>query len=582
MTYQPSAFGTIAVAGQDDVVADAANQALTLVAGTNVTLTTDDTTDSVTINATGGGGGITALTGDVTASGTGSVTATIAADAVTNAKLADMPSLTLKGNNTGGAANPLDLTAAQAKSLLAITNADVSGLGTLATQNGTFSGTSSGTNTGDNAVNSLYSGLVSNATHSGDAVGATALTIQPGVVTLAKMANLAANSLIGNNTGSPATPLALTTTQVKTLLAIANTDVSGLGTLATQSGTFSGTSSGTNTGDQTITLTSDVTGSGVGSFAATIANDAVTYAKMQNVSAASRLLGRGDSGSGDVQEITLGANLTMTGTTLAATGGGGISDGDKGDITVTASGATWTIDNDVVTYAKMQNASAGNVVLARAAATSGDYSEVAVGASQLVGRGSTGDVAAITLGSGLSMSGTTISASGGSSDIVGAAAPISLVPVNNSTTHQTLATKTITVAVGDQIEITVIGSFLNNSGATVTPNVRFTLGSFNVDVADGATSAANATNRSLWRITGTWSVFSVSSVIFGGETTHGTAAALGTAMSTALATNRSIVQTSGSNLTGSVACTVGFRSSTNTATQSFTVHNWIIRKTGTV
>jgi hypothetical protein len=33
---------------------------------------------------------------------------------------------------------------------------------------------------------------------------------------------------------------------------IANTDVSGLGSLATQSGTFSGTSSGTNTGDQTF------------------------------------------------------------------------------------------------------------------------------------------------------------------------------------------------------------------------------------------------------------------------------------------------------------------------------------------
>ena len=33
---------------------------------------------------------------------------------------------------------------------------------------------------------------------------------------------------------------------------ISNTDVSGLGTLATQSGTFSGTSSGTNTGDQTF------------------------------------------------------------------------------------------------------------------------------------------------------------------------------------------------------------------------------------------------------------------------------------------------------------------------------------------
>lgn len=48
----------------------------------------------------------------------------------------------------------------------------------------------------------------------------------------------------------------------------------------------------------------------------------VTYAKMQDVSAASKLLGRGDSGSGDVQEITLGSGLTMTGTTLSASGGG--------------------------------------------------------------------------------------------------------------------------------------------------------------------------------------------------------------------------------------------------------------------
>ena len=58
----------------------------------------------------------------------------------------------------------------------------------------------------------------------------------------------------------------------------------GLGTLATQSGTFSGThsgtTSGTNTGDQTITLTGDVTGSGTGSFAASIATDAVTTAKI--------------------------------------------------------------------------------------------------------------------------------------------------------------------------------------------------------------------------------------------------------------------------------------------------------------
>jgi hypothetical protein len=69
-------------------------------------------------------------------------------------------------------------------------------------------------------------------------------------------------------------------------------------------------------------LTGDVTAS-AGSDVTTIANDAVTYAKIQNVSAASKLLGRGDSGSGDVQEITLGTNLTMSGTTLNASGGGG-------------------------------------------------------------------------------------------------------------------------------------------------------------------------------------------------------------------------------------------------------------------
>lgn len=54
----------------------------------------------------------------------------------------------------------------------------------------------------------------------------------------------------------------------------------------------------------------------------TIDNDVVSYAKMQNVSAASKVLGRGDSGSGDVEEITLGTNLSITGTTLNAASGG--------------------------------------------------------------------------------------------------------------------------------------------------------------------------------------------------------------------------------------------------------------------
>lgn len=74
---------------------------------------------------------------------------------------------------------------------------------------------------------------------------------------------------------------------------------------------------------------------------------AVTYAKIQDVSAASKLLGRGDSGSGDVQEITLGTNLSMSGTTLNATGGGGsetVTHLESGRLTLTTAVPITTSD----------------------------------------------------------------------------------------------------------------------------------------------------------------------------------------------------------------------------------------------
>ena len=55
-TGDQNTFSTIVVAGQSNVVADSTTDSLTLVAGSNITITTNPTNDSVTISSTGGGG----------------------------------------------------------------------------------------------------------------------------------------------------------------------------------------------------------------------------------------------------------------------------------------------------------------------------------------------------------------------------------------------------------------------------------------------------------------------------------------------------------------------------------------------
>lgn len=57
--------------------------------------------------------------------------------------------------------------------------------------------------------------------------------------------------------------------------------------------------------------------------------------------------------------------------------GSGVSDGNKGDVTVSGSGAAFTINNDAVTYAKMQNVSATDKLLGRSTAGAGDVEEIA-------------------------------------------------------------------------------------------------------------------------------------------------------------------------------------------------------------
>lgn len=85
-------------------------------------------------------------------------------------------------------------------------------------------GNTSGTNTGDNAVNSNYSGLVTNATHTGDVTGATALTIAAKAVTLAKMDDVATASVFYRKTAGTGAPEVQTLATLKTDLGLSNTN----------------------------------------------------------------------------------------------------------------------------------------------------------------------------------------------------------------------------------------------------------------------------------------------------------------------------------------------------------------------
>jgi hypothetical protein len=111
--------------------------------------------------------------------------------------------------------------------------------------------------------------------------GGATWTLDAAVVTNAKLANMATQTIKGRNTAGSGDPEDLSVATVKTMLNLA----------------------GSNTGDQTITLTGDVTGTGTGSFAATIANDAVTNAKLANVATAT-LKGRATAGTGDPEDLT--------------------------------------------------------------------------------------------------------------------------------------------------------------------------------------------------------------------------------------------------------------------------------------
>ncbi len=140
----------------------------------------------------------------------------------------------------------------------------------------------------------------------GDLTGtATLPEIGANKVTFSKMQKIDSNTILGRSTSGNGNIEALTTLPVTTLPA----------------------------------LTGDVTTS-VGSATTTITNNAVTLAKIQNLSAQSKLLGTPSTGGLGVAEITLGTGLSMSGGTLSATGGTVTNIAGTTDRITVANGAT--------------------------------------------------------------------------------------------------------------------------------------------------------------------------------------------------------------------------------------------------
>jgi len=259
--------------------------------------------------------------------------------------------------------------------------------------------------------------------------------IDPGVVTYAKLQAVSTTSkLLGSSSSS---------TTVQEL---------SLGTGLSLSGTtLSATAATVANGDY-----GDITVSSTGTVW-TIDNGVVSYAKMQAASTNSKILGS-SSTSTTIAELTLGTGLSLSGTTLTATGG--VTDGDKGDITVSSSGASWVIDSGAVTYAKLQTASTN---------------------SKLLGTSSTSTTfAELTIGTGLSLSGTTLTATavgltdGDKGDITVSATGTSWAIDSGAVTYAKIQpTSTSSVLLGASSTSTTVaeltvGTGLSLSGTTLT------------------------------------------------------------------------------------------------------------------
>ncbi len=165
----------------------------------------------------------------------------------------------------------------------------------------------SGTNTGDNAVNSLYNGLISNATHTGDVTGSTALTIANNAVTTNKIldANVTTAKIAdGNITTAKILDANVTDAKIATVSAAKIT-----GVLPVANG---GTGSST---QNFVDLTTAQTIAGAKTFSAAPVLSTATASQALFTDANKNIISNAITGSGNV---VMSTSPTLTGTITAA------------------------------------------------------------------------------------------------------------------------------------------------------------------------------------------------------------------------------------------------------------------------
>ncbi|MES3037593.1 MAG: hypothetical protein V4736_06770, partial [Bdellovibrionota bacterium] len=396
------------------------------------------------------------MSGDASLSNLGMIT--IAANAITSAKILDSAVTTAKINNqavtyaklqnvsasarllgraTAGAGSAEELSVGSGLTLsgttLAVTNPSVTGSalnsaliwigdGSNTAQPVSLSGDASVSNAG---ILSIASSAITTGKISDSAV--TTLKVADDAISFAKIQNINPLKILGRSTAGVGDAEELSIggglSIAGGILSITSTPASvtnsstlnngklwlGDGSNLAQEQTMSGDASITSGGSITIAANA-ITSAKIIDSAVTTAklnNQAVTYAKLQNVSASARLIGRATAGAGSAEELTVGSGLTLSGTTLAVTNptvtGSSLNsanfwlgDGSNlaqsvsmsGDATMANTGimsiassavTTGKINDQAVTYGKIQNVSATNRILGRSTAGAGSIEELTLG-----------------------------------------------------------------------------------------------------------------------------------------------------------------------------------------------------------